>query len=96
MIAVLQAAKAGKRVEFRSRKCQFLPPWEDSPCPSWDFDEFEYRVKPEPRTIWVNEVRNENPISTKVFRRVYDSHQEAASNAVSNCVRIAVKFVEVI
>ena len=52
MIAVLQAAKVGKTIQFRDNRdiC-----WNTSERNNlkWDFGSIEYRVKPEPREIWV-------------------------------------------
>jgi hypothetical protein len=89
MIAVLQAAKAGKKIQERSRTCQFLPPWADSPTPSWNFPLFDYRVKSEPRTIWVNEYGQ--------HLATHSSKESALEAAKTNQpYRTAVKFVEVI
>jgi hypothetical protein len=54
MIAVLQAAKAGKQIEYIWKKAN-----DGKWCPSndaWNFHEYDYRVKPEPRewTVWIS------------------------------------------
>ncbi len=48
MIAVLQAARDGKAIQFR-HKCARGFEWCDGTTLCWDFDENDYRVKPEPR-----------------------------------------------
>lgn len=53
MIAMLQAAKDGKA--FQARVKHSNDPWVDCRFPSWNFEEFEYRVKPaEPEEFYVN------------------------------------------
>ena len=46
MIAVLQAAKEGKKLELRSRKMG--TGWIDCTHSIWNFAGFDYRIKPEP------------------------------------------------
>ena len=93
MIAVLQAAKARKQIQFRFRvdqmqlkKCE----WEDCETPGWNFGDCEYRVKPEPRTVWVNEYPDH------CGDTAYDTKLHATNAAGRFVVRRAVKFVEVI
>jgi hypothetical protein len=71
MIAVLQAAKAGKKIEVRSNGSEIWNPMigtlcnhEDwsAPCnepPKFNFGMFDYRVKPEPRE-WDIAVHKQN------------------------------------
>lgn len=47
MIAVLQAAKEGKTIQFRIANDD-KDRWKDAKCPNWDFSSYDYRVKPEP------------------------------------------------
>jgi len=51
-IAVMQAFEAGKAIEH-TVKGKSLP-WLDTDEPWWDWVSYEYRVKPEPLTFWVN------------------------------------------
>ena len=55
MIAVIQAAKEGKVVEWRERYSdgRWLVKLASS---SFNFSDLEYRVKPEPRRIWLRDV----------------------------------------
>lgn len=53
MIAVIQADKEGKTVEFRQRA---RSQWLDCMEPIWDFSDFDYRIKPtppKPREWWI-------------------------------------------
>ena len=55
MIAVLQAAKEGKLIQYRITDfAGKASGWEDAQCPCFDFTRCEYRIKPEPMEIWVN------------------------------------------
>lgn len=46
MIAVLQAAKARKQIQYKHHS---ETEWYSVPEPLWDFNQNDYRVKPEPR-----------------------------------------------
>lgn len=46
MIAVLQAAKEGKKIQCR-RVDDNTNRWDDTSMPDWNFWDFDYRVKPE-------------------------------------------------
>ncbi len=51
MIAVIAHHRDGGKVEIADRgKGNF----EDTLNPIWDFNEFDYRVKPEPRSLWIS------------------------------------------
>jgi hypothetical protein len=52
MIAALQAAKAGKVIQFRIAGS--TDEWGEVDDPSWNFDECDYRAKPEPREWWLS------------------------------------------
>ena len=56
MIAVIQAHKDGKRVQWRNRGSE-QNEWRDATPPTFSFGELEYRVKPEspepPREFWL-------------------------------------------
>jgi hypothetical protein len=58
MIEVLQAAKDGKEIEFKEKNKSY---WqrlyykeEEGGLAAWNFWEYDYRIKPKPREIWVN------------------------------------------
>ncbi len=52
MIEVIQAHRDGKKIQAKS----ILIDWHDTVLnqPSWNFDVYDYRIKPEPREWWVN------------------------------------------
>lgn len=101
MIAVLQAAKEGKNIEFShysgrrdgeniGRSCAKSPEWRRAFTPTWNFHKYEYRVKPEPQRLWANECAS----GCMTF---FDSKSEAEAWALKNpAVRAAVEYVEVI
>jgi hypothetical protein len=49
MIAVLTHHKNGGKVEHKAREGNF---WRLTKKPTWDFEAFHYRAKPEPLVIW--------------------------------------------
>jgi hypothetical protein len=53
MVAVLQAYKAGKKIQVRSGAN-----WVETKSPVWDFFSCTYRIAPEQLEIWVNEYNN--------------------------------------
>lgn len=54
MIAVLQAAKVNKPIQVRDGD-----EWVTvCSIPTWNFRDFQYRVKPEPREWWINVYSN--------------------------------------
>lgn len=57
MIAVLQAAKEGKSIQFKNHLSNG---WTTcgTTMPCWNFDSNEYRVKPEPREFTLNIYNN--------------------------------------
>lgn len=58
MIAVLQAAKAGKELQRRiipGMACAEGPKWEPMrEGDRWQFQAYDYRVAPEPREVWAD------------------------------------------
>jgi len=51
-IMVMEAYEDGAKIEHTVQH-QNLP-WLNINKPSWDWTRYEYRVKPEPLTLWVN------------------------------------------
>ena len=86
MIAVLDAAKVGKRIEVMRLNLGSHMTWEDVVNPSWDFARYKYRVKPEPRRVWVV-YSGECPLVTH--------SNEAAARAAVNATGCTVReFIE--
>jgi hypothetical protein len=77
MISVLQAAKAGKPIQFRIAGS--TDEWSDATSPKWNFDEFDYRAIPEPREWWLSVGGIGHPLSA------WDSFPAAESQ--SHCHR---------
>jgi hypothetical protein len=69
MIAVITHHKNGGKIEYRSKLDMT---WRDAPNPWWDFDEFDYRVKPEPLVFWAEIMpsRNVEKVSFKQFTAI--------------------------
>ena len=94
-IAVMQAFVDGKAVEIRvHRPCNLTRSrWRgqvmDATSPSWDWFNFEYRIKPEPEVVWVNK---------REGCRHLHATEEAARGVLcaDNYEYIAKKFVEVL
>lgn len=86
MIEVLTAYKAGKKIESRYK----FKPGDDT---NWyafggcdfDFRGYDYRVKPEPKVIWVNE-----------YESIYAAHgsKQVAKVCGPRALRVAVRYVE--
>lgn len=52
MIAVIAAHRDEKKIQ--SKRHGFNGPWLDDPAPFWNFANYDYRVKLEPREFWLN------------------------------------------
>ena len=53
MIEVIKAHKEGKKIQGAQSGCKT---WSDTSRPTWNFYEYDYRVKPEELTVYI--VRN--------------------------------------
>lgn len=69
-IEVMQAFVDGKVVEYRWA-AHTTEPWETATSPSWSWGQVEYRIKPQPKEIWVNEYTTGEAYN-------YDSPSDAA------------------
>ena len=95
MIAVMQAAKEGKTIQFRVLDSSDIDVrWRDAHAPSWDWYTFDYRVKPAaPRRVWRNwypKLERWAPAAT-----CYDSREVAKSFAEDDTAE-QIEFVEVV
>jgi hypothetical protein len=54
MIAVIQAHKDGKKIEFKRKSAAAATGWDifKYSHPSWDFSSFDYRIKKEPIELY--------------------------------------------
>ena len=80
MIAVIAAHKEGKQIECKSRSRN---DWHDIAMPNFNFEECDYRIKPEPLVLW-GEYKHNGKLLT-----VYQSAQEPKYGGTLK------KFVEV-
>lgn len=85
MIEVIQAKRDGQTIQYRKQKS--VMDWAVVKDPVWDFSSCEYRVKPEPRTIWI---RTYSDGSTRVF----DNEADALRTIFPNTT--LVKYQEVL
>ena len=65
MIEVIAHHKKGGKIEYRLKADVT---WKDAPSPWWDFDEFDYRAKPEPMVIYAEVIYVEWTPNRKVVR----------------------------
>jgi hypothetical protein len=90
MIAVLQAHKDGKKIECRTKweEC-----WKAAPTnPCWNFDLYDYRIKPEPpkpKELWVNEYASGGLAA-------HSTKKAALRRGNYNAIRTAVLYREVL
>ena len=93
--AVMLAADAGAEIESQIRQATCLQTWVTNKNPSWNWDTFNYRVKPrEPRRIWVN-VYGGGVGSVVTTHKTKDAAIKCQREGQSHCVE-AVEFVEVV
>lgn len=74
MIAVLQAAKEGKTIQVKARISPKAMWGGTVYSPTWDFSNFDYRVKPQPREWWA-ELYNQSGLRGGLWA----TREEAAS-----------------
>lgn len=90
-LAVMQAAKDGKTIEFKRKLTN--SGWAVIVAPGWDWQSFEYRVKREPRTFYINEYPDNE---YGVIGYAYPTKESARMDAGVPPARRAVKYVEVL
>lgn len=86
IIAVVQAAIEGKKIEWRW-KDRAESPWMETLYPgkgTWDFEHLDYRVKREPRTWWVNVY----PDWSYGFYHSKQAADNCAGHERTECVRV--------
>lgn len=87
MIDVILAHKEGISVQLRKRGSSAWFP-QETRSGLFDFIDYEYRIKPEPKTIWVNEYEH--------HYAGYFSKKDANDFCADVAKRRAVKYQEVI
>jgi hypothetical protein len=86
-IAVMQAFVDGKDIEARFRRDD---EWASCEWPTWRFDLGQFRIKPEPRVIYVNEYDSDLSATHHM------SEPSARVNATSDRNHQVRKFIEVL
>jgi len=90
IIAAVQAAEAGKQIQRRHRVDHVQLgkiEWVDDNEPCWDFNHYEYRVKPEPLVCFCNFYADGSGAC-------YVTKLNAVHDSMDNHVRIGVRMVE--
>lgn len=82
LLPVIQAWAEGKAVQCRGRYCS--DNWGDSTCPTWR-DDFDYRIKPEPREWWVNVYPGDSAGNLHNTKEHADSH---SSDRRIACIKV--------
>lgn len=85
MIAVLQAIKDKKAIEYRVIG---VSEWRETHAANLNFCDIEYRVKPEPKVLWVNEHIYGAAVYTEKFTAI------KRANGDITVLRTAVRYVE--
>ena len=97
-IALLQAIADDRTLQFASKRAPTS--WKDA-NPGWhdgvkqgfqsiDVVSYNWRIKPEPKVLWVNEYSNH------LSPGVHLTEASAKANASHNVARVAVKYQEVL
>lgn len=88
-IDLLYAAQTGKKLEGQNKSSFQAPWWPVVNTQNMNFSANNYRIKREPRVIYVNEYETYTSGG-------YPNADFARSLSVDNAVRTAVKYIEVI
>jgi len=94
MIAVIQAFEAGKTIQYAYKSPltgRSIHTWQDIYHPCWNFDEFNYRVKTEPESVYA--LRFADGSDKKLFLSRLEATNFKTQMAESSVV---VEFKEVI
>ena len=85
LLPIITAFAEGKVIEWKNRDGV----WVAVDSPGFSYNPKNYRIKPEPKEIWVNEY----PLG-KV--RAHDSEARARTSASPCAMRVAVRYREVV
>lgn len=85
-LPLVQALAEGKVIQIRMFSCD---PWKDCSRPDFTMDPPNYRIKPEPREIWVN--RYPNGMENGIFNT-----EHAAKLHRANDTAVQIRYREVI
>lgn len=56
-IAVMQAALAGKAIQNKLKNVSNILTWGTTVCPSWNWEKYDYRVRPEKKLVRIASLR---------------------------------------
>lgn len=88
-LPLVQALAEGKSLQYNANRADQTPKWEEREEFTFDEPPTEYRIKPEPREIWVNEWAD--------GKRIFDSQNDASLHAMQYpLVRSTTRYREVI
>ena len=85
-IKIMQAFVDGKEIELMATHGGWVML---APNPKWNWDVYSYRIKLQPKIIYVNEYGDD-------MDAVHYSEQEAKEDSGCGAIRVAVKYKEVI
>lgn len=86
--AVMLAAAEGKPLQVRCAEAGEIS-WRNIEAGSWNWDRFEYRIKPEPRKVKVQVFKSND--GSMLIAHVLDNENRPREWAVSDIVEIEVK-----
>ena len=92
MIEIMQAYLDGKGIEVCNKASKFK--WVNTVIPSWDWISSDYRIKPKPKELWVNEIIYDD-INT-VSSLAYQTKEDAINRAGPGIDKTAVHYKEVL
>lgn len=84
-IAIMQAFEDGEEVQ---RYSKHYKEWVLEILPLWNWCQSDYRIKPQPKVIWVNEYEDGDNYG-------YDTLEGAKDNISPEHARTLIKYVEV-
>ena len=91
-INIMQAFVDGRAIQSRKKN---EGDWGDNCDPNWNWDKAEFRIKPEPKTIWVNEYEDGSLRGHNTEQCADRYCRNAVGDVGDDVVRAAVKYQEV-
>ena len=88
-LPLVQALAEGKAIQYRNAGKE---EWRDTSNPKFKMGPEHYRIKPEPREIWVNiyPIGEKGTVFTHTAHYGYDSEEEAREAAGNAALEVAV------
>ena len=94
LLPVITAFAEGKKIQYRHRGAVVMSGWGDADMAVFS-DDCDYRIKPKPRRVFVNEYFGPVLLEPHLGRAGHHSESEAVSNCGAGVSRV-VEFVEVV